>query len=102
MSADDDTAELVPDPHQRTVDRLWASHDACRRTFALHYGATGEHHPDMCPVCKAEMGAYQRCNACNGSGAVPGSTLWAIHYVFRSMRRHGLSTYASKIGERVA
>jgi hypothetical protein len=97
MSADDDTAELVPDPHQRTVDRLWDSVDRCRREFTMFRIGFGSPHPDECPTCQARMGAFPKCNDCHGSGGVPGSTLWAIHYVFKVMRKHGLSTYRSKI-----
>jgi hypothetical protein len=98
------TDEHTPeaDPHQEYVDRLWREFNACRATYRKHWAEHGQPHPDVCPVCKARMGAFQKCRACDWSGAVLGSRCWEISAIFRDMRKRGLSTYASRIGERVA
>jgi hypothetical protein len=96
-SADDDTAELVPDPHQRTVDRLWDSVDECRDDFAVHYVKHGTLHKHVCKRCKSEPGAFPKCDACDGTGSETGTPVWAMYQVMKAMRKRGLSTYRSKI-----
>jgi hypothetical protein len=87
-----------PDPHQAYVDRLWAELRACRVIYADHWVEHKRQHPDVCPVCKGRMGAYQKCRVCDWSGGVLGTRPWEIYAIFRDMRKRGLSTHASKIG----
>jgi hypothetical protein len=104
MTAPDDTADytLAPAPHQAYVDRLWVELAALRVVYARFWAEHGRPHPDVCMACKGRMGSYQKCKACDWSGTVLGTRSWEISAIFRDMRKRGLSTYASKIGERRA
>jgi hypothetical protein len=101
MAADDRDGPPKSDD-QLLVDWLWDQHDLYRLEFARHWVEHNRPHDDTCPSCKASMGGYQKCRACEGSGAKRGRRLWCVHKAFRDLRDRGVSTYRSRIGERVA
>lgn len=82
------------------MDRLWDQLNELRWSYFAYEAKHGKFHPDVCTSCKGQMGAYQKCRACDWSGGVLGSRPWEIYAIFRDLRKRGLSTHASKIGER--
>jgi hypothetical protein len=105
MTAPDDTADytLAPAPHQAYVDQLWSELAAMRVLYAKYWAEHGRPHPDVCAVCKGRMGAHTRsARRATGPARCWARDRWKIAAIFRDFRKRGLSTHASKIGERVA